>query len=531
MALYNVTLLEPHRVKSVWRRGSERRIMGSVRQNTPLHSQPVIAAMLRQKLDDRFSFSIVDCRLRDPEREEAYKEVPYGDGVLEHHRVGMSLEGPGFETVARESDVLGITVNFTQAAGVAFDIAKRAKALNPRLSIVYGGADARARYEHYLTRGAGDAVVLGDGERCGADLIRALVGHGKLEDVSSIAFAEDGRIRVGQPPLRETVPMEEVPLPAFDLVGEDLGSWVQSHEGDLPPGIHPPLAYVETSRGCHETCPYCYSAGLRYRFMPSHQIEEYCDHLLGYGIRTIMMIADNELTPMLIPKVRGYGGSGRDLLLERYEIFQRKGLAWEFSNGLQYSMFYRDGQLDEELIERMFSGCYRLFTPIEDPLDLPYEKLYGSPGERRRHVKTADEAFEQHHMKVLARIAATGLPMMTFGVIIGWPGDTVERVIRVRERCRRLAEAIWEANPSCQLLFTPFVGIPIPGTKNWEQYGREGLIREDVELHPEAWQFCLTTYGNFEMVEARLRMIADLDGEQALEEWTSTGVYPRQAGV
>ena len=105
------------------------------------------------------------------------------------------------------------------------------------------------------------------------------------------------------------------------------------------------------------------------------------------------------------------------------------------------------------------------------------------------------------------------------------PGDTLERVRRVCERCQVLRDAIARANPRCDALFTPFVGIPIPGTRNWHDFQRQGLIKEDVAAHPEAWQFALTTYGNHEMVDARLRLIGELDGHDALNEWTSTGVY------
>jgi hypothetical protein len=242
-----------------------------------------------------------------------------------------------------------------------------------------------------------------------------------------------------------------------------------------------------------------------------------------------MMMADNELTPLLMRKVPGTNISGRELIIERYRVFREYGFCWEFSNGLQYSMFYNGGVFDDELIEEMFSNCYRLFTPIEDPLGLAYDKLHGTPAERRKlSDRTNEQIFNAHHVRTLARIAATGLKMMTFGLIIGWPGDTVERVRLVGERCKILRHAIQEANPNCQTLFTPFIGIPIPGTSNWFDYQKRGMIKEDVEAHPEAWQFALTTYGNFEMVDERLKLIAELNGEEAFREWTSTGAYPHQ---
>ena len=526
MSLYKIILIEPHRIKSIWRRGSQSTILGTIRKRTPLHSQPIIAARLRETLGEDYAIEIVDSRMISPENEEHYKSAPYGEGTLEHYRVGLSLDGPRFREIAGQADVLGVTVNFTQEAGAAVDIGRRAKELNPRIRLIYSGADARARCEYYLTEGRGDAVVLGEGERCGPPLIRALLGKEPLDQVPSIAYSENGTIRKGPGPAWDKVPMEEVSLPAFDLVAHDIPRWDESHEGPLPEGVLPPLAYVETSRGCHETCEFCYTAGVKHRVMRTPQVEQYARHLRDWGIQSLMMIADNDLTPLLMRRVRGTSISGRDLIIERYRVFRKYGFCWEFSNGLQYSMFLRNGHLDEELIEEMFSNCYRLFTPIEDPLELAYAKLHGTPAERRKSLKSIDQIFYDHHVRVLARIAATGLKMMTFGLIIGWPGDTVERVREVGERCKIIRDAVKKANPDCQTFFTPFIGIPIPGTANWFDYGERGLIKEDVVVHPEAWQFALTTYGNYEMVDARLRLIADLDGEEALETWTSTGSYP-----
>lgn len=524
-AKFLITLIEPHRVKSVWRRGSQADIIGTVRRNTPLHSQPIVAALLRRGLGADYAIAILDCRLALPDAEELYKVVPYGDGVLEHYRVGLSLDSERFRDAVRSSNLIGVTVNFTQEADVAGEIGRRARALIPAVKLVYAGADVRARPDHYLGRVGADAVVLGDGERCGPDLVSRLVTGRSLEGLPSVAY-RDGSITRSAP--APPVPIDEVPLPAFDLVAADIPLWVESHEGDLPAGVEPPLAYVETSRGCHETCAFCYSAGIKYRPMLDAQIAAYADHLRASGFRTLLLIADNELTPLLMSRVHGTGDSGRELIINRFRALRARGFRWEFSNGLQYSMFRHNGRIDDELIEAMFDGCYRLFTPIEDPLDLPYDKQYGTPAERRTSGASKEQVFQNHHLEVLARIAASGLGMMTFGFMVGWPGDTVERVRRVGERCRRLRDAVHQANPGCAALFTPFVGIPIPGTRNWQDFQRRGVIKEDVCTHPEAWQFALTTFGNHEMVDARLRLIAELDGEEALHEWTSTGVYPHQ---
>src|SRR5215469_2327691 len=245
MASRKVILVEPHRIKSVWKIGTQTRILGTVRQKTPLHSQLVIGAFLRNSLPDDVDVEIFDCRLENPQIEELYKVVPYGGGSLEHYRVGIDLNSQRFRNVIGESSILGITVNFTQEAGVAIDIARKAKSINPEIFIVVGGSDARARADHYLDQIA-DAVVLGDGERVGPRLVRALLNREALDGIPSIAY-RDGRL-IRQQPKSDGVPMEEVPLPAFDLVQKYLPQYVESHEGDLPDGISLFFSYGETSR-------------------------------------------------------------------------------------------------------------------------------------------------------------------------------------------------------------------------------------------------------------------------------------------
>src|ERR1700731_3576363 len=131
-----ITLVEPHRIKSVWKRGSQTQIIGTVRQRTPLHSQPIIGAFLRNTFADDLDVEILDSRLEGPQTEELYKVVPYGDGTLEHYRVGLSLDSKRFRDAICESSILGITVNFTQEADISVDIALRAKRLNPEIRVV-----------------------------------------------------------------------------------------------------------------------------------------------------------------------------------------------------------------------------------------------------------------------------------------------------------------------------------------------------------------------------------------------------------
>ncbi len=522
MAKYLVTLVEPHGVITRDDRG---RILGSLRRRAPLHSQQIIGATLREGLGDNFDVRIYNPKLADPNHEEHYHSTSYGPYRLTHYRVGESFNSSSFRARMKETDILGITVNFTQVSTNAISLARAARAINPKIKIIYGGSDASAtvnQREFYLKIGGGHVIVPKDAEDISAAVVRALVGDGSLGRIAGIShnlhrMSPQHNLPVPTPSKER---MKKVPLPALDLVEDQIPRWTEDHEGPLPKRVETPIAYVEFARGCHERCDFCTIAGVPYSAMDTEQAEAFLKHFRKYGIKSLMIITDNELTLSLTE-------NGRSTLLERYRLLKHYDFRWNFGNGLQYSLFRRkDGSLDSELMDAMFSGAYCMYTPLEDPLTMEYEKLLGHPRLRIHDHTDAATAFERS-IEILEYIAATGIPKMTFGFLMGGPADTVDRVRAHEKPLRMLKERLARVNPHMEMLFTPFIEMPLPGTANYELYHRSKLIKADIDTDPELWQFALTTFGNYEMVEERLRLIALLNGQDALDTWTSTGLYPK----
>ena len=520
MAKYRITLVEPHGVKT---RDLDGRVLGTFRPNTPLHTQPIVAGSLIREVGRDFDVQIYNPKIVAPEHEELYRKTsPYGNGslsTLHHWRVGESIESKNFREISLNSDIMGITANHTQFAHSAIALAKKAKEVNPGIKVVYGGSDACSRPHFYLSEGRGEVVVPKDGETTGPRVVSALVGNGRLENIPSIAYRSGEGIRINRPDKSRgwANRMISVPLPAFQLVKEQIPDWTEDYKGPPTGGIKAPLAYAEFARGCPERCGFCTTAGTNYSFMETGQVKQYARHLKAYGISTLLLIADNELAQSLVPHGKiEKGATGRELLIERFAILKGEGFKWNFWNGLQISLLRKqDGSLDSDLMHAMFSGAYEMYIPSEGLIgDIFYDKQRGNPKVRRMDGRNADEVFESN-MSILEEIARIGVPKMTLGFIVGYPHDSLERVRLLARPFSKVKERLKRANPGIEVLFTPLLHTPLLGTRDYQEYSSRQLITCDIRKDPELWQFGLTTYAQHEMVEERLRLIEVLNGQSA----------------
>ncbi len=315
--------------------------LGAVRTHFPKISQLMLAAIIEKNFPD-LRVRIVDMKTLD-RREEKYKEIRYGNKTIEAYRVGLPFSE--LEDTITDSDALVFTSNFTQEAGVIGDLIEYGKRVNPKVKVWVGGSDAMVqrgevdRHRYFYSRGA-DHVATGDGEVTLPYLIR------------------------GQSSAHNTIipDFDQVPEPALHLI--NLSDYTESHEGGLPAGVTPPLMYLETSRGCRQSCDFCstpFTKG-RYRYMSTERIERTLQHFLDFGIRSLLLIEDNILSRLDLP-------TGRAEVLSWFALMREKGFVWEFANGVEIGKLEKDGELDEELIETMFGydgtvGCYRSYIPL-----------------------------------------------------------------------------------------------------------------------------------------------------------------------
>lgn len=473
-----ITLFETPGV--VLRRRSDQALLGEVLTNYPKHPQLMVAAVLRESLDA--DIALVDMKATEPARLQKIGEVPYGDETLEKLMVGCSFDSVTGQI--RESDVIGITANFTYESGVIQRFMQHAKQVNPDVEIAVGGSDATARPETYLRLGA-DAVMLGKAEINGPHAIAAMLRGESLQEVSAIGYKDliSGAIKLNPRNKTLRAKVENLPLPALDLGSKY--TWTQAAEGGLPEGVSPRVGVLETSRGCDEACSFCattFQIGL-HDYMPLERIIKNLDHLENNGLKTVIFIDDN----ILYRAKRNYGGNqGRDELIQLFNHMFNRGFSWTFYNGIQFSLLEENGQVDTELIDAMFcnnnvareggepyGGAFRAYIPLErltEQTRLRFKKL---------------KPFDVQN-RIIWEIAGRTPAMLNMGFVIGYPADTAATLREMEERAYELKDLVSSASRGLtRTNFIPFCLIPIPGTPDYRTVVREKRFAYDMNEHPE----------------------------------------------
>jgi len=232
---------------------------------------------------------------------------------------------------------------------VAFDYARRLKAFDPAITVVYGGPHASFTARETLSRVAEiDVVGHGEGEFTAVELAEWKVkGGGRPEDlarVNGITYrAPDGAL-LTTPPRERLADLDSLPLPArhlFPMARYRLVMDVLALPGTI----------IMTSRGCPIECAFCSEShffGLKYYTRGAANIGDEVEQLVSrYGVRGLV-IFDSTFS-LRRRHVEAFCDE-----LER----RRLVLPWQCQ--------IRAGSVDKELLARMQrAGCYTVCFGVE----------------------------------------------------------------------------------------------------------------------------------------------------------------------
>ena len=161
-------------------------------------------------------------------------------------------------------DVVGFSCAFETQLPAALALARRLKAANPGVRIMFGGAACAGEQADGLVASFPevDAACHFEGEAVIAALVRALRGERPLSEVAGIAY-RDPSGAVAHLPSPPAVPMDDLPIPDFDDFMEQhaASEWRAQR----------PFVFFETARGCwwgeKSLCTFCgiNAAGLVFR--------------------------------------------------------------------------------------------------------------------------------------------------------------------------------------------------------------------------------------------------------------------------
>jgi hypothetical protein len=432
-------------------------------------SLPKVAAVLNRSIGA--DVDIIDLRLNDANARQVYKAVTWEQQyTITIERVGSPFVDCDAHVEA--ADWVGISSHFTFESGVVRDLIRHIKTVKPQVKVMVGGADVKARPNDYLGYGA-DLAFVGD---C---------------DPAALRDYRDGQHVVGP----HTHPFQQLTSPAFEKLSR-LSDYVDSHDGPVPAGVGYPIGFIYLTRGCPRECNFCESRRSTFERLSFHDCLAMLERYQDAGILSLNFSDDN----LLLVAAKE---SGRNELIKLFDVMRQMGFAWEFPNGLEIGRFIRNGEVDDELMEAMFShsidpasgrvtGAYRVYVPLET-------------FERRSDYKKLKGAVDQN--RVLTRLARAGLPEIDFGVVLP-PSATEDTFAATRDGYLNVRDIV-ESNGVTKARYAVFHLIPIALFRSMK-------TKYTVDDFPEGWNFYFPVYDGEhfsarQLFERRLKLIKEID--------------------
>lgn len=277
-------------------------------------------------------------------------------------------------------DVVGVsfrTPQWNEAEAIARTVAR----LHPRALRVAGGPHPSARPRAVVRGGAFHVAVRGEGE---STLVR-LVERGSSESIPGVT--RPGLHSEDAPPLRD---LDALPFPAWDLF--DLSHYRRaSFVARLPP-----VADLETSRGCPAACVYCSKRvfGHGFRPMSAERALDEVDAALAAGFRSFNLVDDAFTTDL-----------HRATAFCEGLIRRGSPLPWTCTNGLRVAetdrTFFRTARA---------AGCWLAAFGLETGSDRLLQKIG-----KRATVDQARRAVRAAHREGIVTVGY---------FMLGLPGET-----------------------------------------------------------------------------------------------------------
>ncbi|NEQ68343.1 MAG: radical SAM protein [Symploca sp. SIO2D2] len=432
----------------------------SLRKHEPIISKQVLISHLQAG-----GFQTNFINLRDGDYTENY-----GRKIWRGIELTKNYNGVRIESIDPEScEVWCITVNFTLYREIAIMLLKHLASKGK--PVVVGGSDAFADPQVYLREGAAVVVV----DKSGAanwPLFNYLLGKGPKEALTGVVLADGTQYPKHKTPFHP----QEWPLPSLELAKDCLGTqyWM-----DPFPEEFIPIGTVFTDIGCDRKCDFCQTPtyGTGYLRMTPKRVMEWLDVLIEAGAKSSVLPSDQFLGRMIFP-------GGREEVLEIMKGIRERDLPILWPSGLELRKMtlgrgrnYESTDLtpDEELIDALFHwdgkrGCLAGYLPAERP-------IFG----REAYAKLLPW---QQHKRIVRRVVQTGVPMVSYGVIIGLADDDEYSLSQLEEALWEIYYEVKEINPSIIFQVSPFSISPILGTPQGEIIRKSGLLKFD---DPTIW--------------------------------------------
>jgi anaerobic magnesium-protoporphyrin IX monomethyl ester cyclase len=189
-----------------------------------------------------------------------------------------------------EADIVGLSA-MTTAAYLLEPVIREMRAAMPDVRIVVGGPHATAVGAEILKDTLADAVVQSEGELSFEMLVEAFRAGSGLDSIPALIWrGEDGEIRTNPGDLPRIENIDDLPMPAWDLIALPE-YW---HKQSIAPVVRRKYASIVSSRGCPYRCIWCHSIfGKTIRLHHPERIADEVEfHYRRYGVRDFEFLDD-----------------------------------------------------------------------------------------------------------------------------------------------------------------------------------------------------------------------------------------------
>jgi radical SAM superfamily enzyme YgiQ (UPF0313 family) len=325
-------------------------------------------------------------------------------------------------------DIVGFScMTFQYPTAVA--LAKVVKEVDRSIKVVFGGYHPTLTY-HEPQPDCIDFIVRGEGEQTFHELILALKGVMRIEDVKGLSFRSDGGFRHNEP--RALLNLDTLKIP--------------NRDARILKGFHAfgrPLDVVETSRGCTIGCRYCCIQSMYGKSFRTYRIERVLEDIydaVKHGAKSILFVDDN-------------------VTLDSKRF--RRICEAIIEHGLNHLHYYIQasvhGLSEPGIIKTMVKAGFKaVFLGIESMLHTNLRFL--SP--RKSYLYTSDTV-----RRIVGKLREEGI-IVIGGFILGNPEDSVAEFWYHLEEARRLKIDL--------PIFS--ISTPYPGTELREELKKLGLL-------------------------------------------------------
>lgn len=328
-----------------------------------------------------------------------------------------------------EASYVGFSLMTTQIPS-ALQIAWRIREKFPHAKLIWGGSHVTFFPEQMLKSNLVDFIVLNEGEETLRELIEKLENKLLRPDFSRIkglGWKNEKEIFINPP--RELLAMEEIPLPNWDLMPEEVLERLE-------------LVPTHTSRGCPHRCAFCINAITRNRWR-MREPEKVLDDL-----------AIIKSKPYFFGKKLRFWDENFFVDLERVEKIidgmLAKNLTTPWETTIRADYFSRPEITDKFLEKLKDSGCYLLSFGAES----------GSP----RILKKIDKDITREQILDSARKCLKHHIIPQYSFMVGLPGEEQEDI----KQTISLIDELIGLDPKVQIL-GPQAFRPYPGSTLYQE--------------------------------------------------------------